>query len=470
MAASSSAARSHLTLVRADVAPEIDDPADRRVHPRLTLAELDWLNTVRLKYGPVVSLIDLSPGGAQIETSSRLQPGAVVVVQISGPDGEVAMPSNVLRCHVSQVTPYPMYRSALAFKRAFDPPQRSESERGSDPVANLIGEHARMTGALRKLSHARGDAGPISLIGEEILTATLGLIQAPAGRRADGRFRQALTQIFRDLTRGIESGAQPDAMLGQLAERLRRSVPTKTIRILDGAKPIGPHGPDTIYFDATNDGCVTARLVVEFPGNCQLEEWHLHFLKIAAQLVALVGELDRLRALTPAETVADSSAAAEAPAASAVAPAAPVSPVSAPIVVSDGPSAANTAWIRVVARYIDGPVLKGHVRGFMPSRGHLQVSPTPDAPASSVVTVPLRHLKAVFFVNDLEGAPLNLEPATTARGRTIVVTFTDGEVLTGTTLNYTMDGPGFFLSPQDQRGNNIRIFVVTPAVRQVQFP
>jgi hypothetical protein len=479
MAPSSSAARSHLTLVRADVEPEAtSDPSERRVHPRLTLSELDWLNTVRLKYGPVVSLIDLSTGGAQIETSSRLQPGAVVVVQISGPDGEVAVPSNVLRCHVSQVTPFPMYRSALSFKRAFDTPQRPDSERGSDPVANLVGEHARMTGALRKLSHARAEAGPISVIGEGILTATLALIQAPAGRRADVRFRQDLTQIFRELTRRIESAAQPEDMLGRLAERLRRSVPTKTIRILDGARPIGPHGPDTIYFDASNDDGVIARLVVEFPGNCQLEEWHLHFLKIAAQLVALVSEIGRLRAPTSVDNVAEPepAAAVVAPEAAPVpdavvsTPAVVVSPPPAPAGASDSPVPASTAWIRVVARYADGPVLKGHARGFTPSRGILQVSPTPDAPPSSVVTVPLRHLKAVFFVNDLEGAPFTMEPNSAQRGRNIVVTFTDGEVLTGTTLNYTIDGPGFFLTPHEQRGNNIRIFVVAAAVRQVQFP
>jgi hypothetical protein len=470
MAPSSSAARSHLTLVRAE--PEATgDPSERRVHPRLTLSELDWLNTVRLKYGPVVSLIDLSTGGAQIETSSRLQPGAVVVVQISGPDGEVAVPSNVLRCHVSQVTPFPMYRSALSFKRAFDAPQRPDGERGSDPVANLVGEHARMTGALRKLSHARAEAGPVSVIGEGVLTATLALIQAPAGRRADVRFRQDLTQIFRELTRGIESAAQPEDMLGRLAERLRRSVPTKTIRILDGARPIGPHGPDTIYFDASNDDGVIARLVVEFPGNCQLEEWHLHFLKIAAQLVALVSEVGRLRALTPVDDVAEPEPPAEVVTPEAVpVPAAVVSPPATPAGPSDPPVPASTAWIRVVARYADGPVLKGHARGFTPSRGILQVSPTPDAPPSSVVTVPLRHLKAVFFVNDLEGAPFIMEPNSAQRGRNIVVTFTDGEVLTGTTLNYTIDGPGFFLTPHEQRGNNIRIFVVAAAVRQVQFP
>ena len=264
-------------------------------------------------------------------------------------------------------------------------------------------------------------------------------------------------------------------MLARLAERLRRSVPTKIIRIVNGGASIGPHGPDTIYFDATSDGSVTARLIVEFPGDCQLEEWHLHFLKIAAQLVALVSEIGRLRTTAPVETLEEPEAAA-APVAAADStppsePAAPPAPV--PATVPENGAAPSVGWIRVVARHADGSVLKGHIRGFMPARGHLQVSPTPDAPPSAVVTVQLRHLKAVFFVHALEGAPPNLEPtppAPPARGRNIVVTFTDGEVLTGTTLNYTMDGPGFFVSPQEQRGNNVRIFVVASAVRQVQFP
>ena len=46
----------------------------------------------------------------------------------------------------------------------------------------------------------------------------------------------------------------------------------------------------------------------------------------------------------------------------------------------------------------------------------------------------------------------------------------DGEVVRGTTLNYTVEGSGFFLSPHEPRGNNLRIFVVHDAVRHVQFP
>jgi len=66
------------------------------------LAELSWLTEARLKYGPTVALIDLSSGGAQIETTSyRVQPGSTVVFEIMRGDGKVAIPSCVLRAQVS---------------------------------------------------------------------------------------------------------------------------------------------------------------------------------------------------------------------------------------------------------------------------------------------------------------------------------------------------------------------------------
>ena len=55
------------------------------------------------------------------------------------------------------------------------------------------------------------------------------------------------------------------------------------------------------------------------------------------------------------------------------------------------------------------------------------------------------------------------------QGRRVEVTFTDGETILGTTLNYRPDCQGFFVSPADPSGNNTRIFVVSKAVRRVRF-
>jgi hypothetical protein len=82
-------------------------------------------------------------------------------------------------------------------------------------------------------------------------------------------------------------------------------------------------------------------------------------------------------------------------------------------------------------------------------------------------------LKAVFFVREFGGNPDHIERKSfeePSHGRRIEVTLLDNEVLVGTTLNYRSESTGFFIIPADARGNNLRVFVVSSAVRQVRFP
>jgi hypothetical protein len=55
------------------------------------------------------------------------------------------------------------------------------------------------------------------------------------------------------------------------------------------------------------------------------------------------------------------------------------------------------------------------------------------------------------------------------RGRKIEVTFQDGEMMIGSTMTHKPDGRGFFLQPANSRGNNLRIYVVTAAIRHMRF-
>ena len=77
------------------------------------------------------------------------------------------------------------------------------------------------------------------------------------------------------------------------------------------------------------------------------------------------------------------------------------------------------------------------------------------------VLVPMAQLKAIFFVRDFEGNPGRVDGQAFAErqpGRRIEVTFLDDEVLLGSTLGYRPDGLGFFLTPADSEGNNLRVF------------
>ena len=83
------------------------------------------------------------------------------------------------------------------------------------------------------------------------------------------------------------------------------------------------------------------------------------------------------------------------------------------------------------------------------------------------VLVPMAQLKAIFFVRDFEGNPGRVDGQAFAErqpGRRIEVTFLDDEVLLGSTLGYRPDGTGFFVTPADSEGNNLRVFVLPGAI------
>ena len=144
-----------------------------------------------------------------------------------------------------------------------------------------------------------------------------------------------------------------------------------------------------------------------------------------------------------------------------------------PVADARGPATAGLLegeYQKVVARYWDGLLLRGYTNDFHPSKAHLHLSPHPTAGAAALV--PLSQLKALFFVREFGGNPGHVEAkqfVTRPPGRKIEVTFRDGEVLVGSTLNYRPDGQGFFVQPADARSNNLRVFVTHAVIRHIRF-
>jgi hypothetical protein len=125
-----------------------------------------------------------------------------------------------------------------------------------------------------------------------------------------------------------------------------------------------------------------------------------------------------------------------------------------------------------VVRHADGKILKGYTQDFHPSRTQFSLWPSISATPGERVVVAIARLKALFFVRDFNGSPKHKESkafSSRGQGRRVEVTFSDGEVVLGSTLNYNPDNQGFFVSPADPTANNTRIFVVSAAVRRVRF-
>lgn len=132
----------------------------------------------------------------------------------------------------------------------------------------------------------------------------------------------------------------------------------------------------------------------------------------------------------------------------------------------------------VVARYRDGRVIKGVTHDFGTQKKAFHVAPVEEDKGEGggkVAEVFLSDLKAVFFVKSLKGTK-NHPPARESleEGRNPVgsvkvkITFIDGEILIGTTHGYSAERKGFFVAPLEDETNNLRVFVISDAIKQIE--
>jgi hypothetical protein len=124
---------------------------------------------------------------------------------------------------------------------------------------------------------------------------------------------------------------------------------------------------------------------------------------------------------------------------------------------------------KVVARYLDGRLVKGYTFDFGPAQPRFHVFAQPS-PAGQSTLVLLSELKALFFVRDFAGDPARQDGKAVRpgeAGRHVEVRFRDGEVMVGTVDGATTEDPGFFLVPADPGSNNLRVYVVAVATRAV---
>jgi Family of unknown function (DUF6982) len=128
---------------------------------------------------------------------------------------------------------------------------------------------------------------------------------------------------------------------------------------------------------------------------------------------------------------------------------------------------------KVVVKYLNGKIIKGFMQNFSPNKDSFHLIPV-DKPSGGSIEVLVRHLKAIFVVRDFIGNPQHDERNTYVEGENpsglkLEVIFTDGEVIVGSTLlGYDPKRQGNFIVPADPSSNNIRVFVVSSAVKSVR--
>jgi hypothetical protein len=95
----------------------VTEHADRRLTRRLTTGQHGIVNA-RVRPGYDVAVLDVSAGGALVESGHRLLPGSPVDLHLATPDDRVAVRGQVLRCFVARLRAAGIwYHGAIGFDR-----------------------------------------------------------------------------------------------------------------------------------------------------------------------------------------------------------------------------------------------------------------------------------------------------------------------------------------------------------------
>ena len=129
-----------------------------------------------------------------------------------------------------------------------------------------------------------------------------------------------------------------------------------------------------------------------------------------------------------------------------------------------------TEGARVVARFLDGRLLKGYTRNFDPQKPVFELFEWGFADRVEPVHVKVRELKTLFFVRSFNGNATRSDRKEFEgpfAGKRLSVEFLDGEVMVGTTFGYDAARDGFFFFPADSASNNQKVYVNEAAVKQI---
>jgi hypothetical protein len=125
---------------------------------------------------------------------------------------------------------------------------------------------------------------------------------------------------------------------------------------------------------------------------------------------------------------------------------------------------------KIVVHLKSGRIHKGVTHDFEPTGGTFHVLPAEGGGVP--VRISVEDMKALFWVKDYLGnrdfiARRRFAESTDSERRAIAV-FEDGEEIWGTVGESTPDDRGFFFFPADRDDNNLRIFIVRSALRELR--
>ncbi len=430
--------------------------SDRRAHRRHRDEALRWIRSARLSVGYNVAIVDLSSGGALLDSPVPLRPDSLLTLEIDGRGFDKSIPFRVVRCQIGSLLPErTIYRGACEFTSAIELP--IEQIGGAKVLYPGAGAFVGLDVALKHLVERTGASGTFGSLEAPIVRDALESLRDRALKTPLDPMGHPLAALLGEVVPALDQYPGLAEIIGRIETRLRQTIPQVSLRLVASAGSPAA-GKKSVLINVPGAAHGSALVSIDLPRGVVLNDWQARVLRVTGRLIALLQRMepvitttsgsDPLPAEVPAQIEARDAAAAE-------------------------PAVQTSAWQKIVVRYQEGQILKGYTHDFSPARPQFSLWPSINAAPRERVIVPLARLKGVFFVRDFAGNPGYVERADTneaGHGRRIEVTLMDDEVVAGRTLSYRPDGYGFFVMPADSLGNNIRIFIVSSSVRQVQFP
>jgi len=443
--------------------------SERRAYQRLRDHELEWIRHARLSAGKGVSLVDLSAGGALLDSPVPLRPDSLLTLEIIGEGLETSVQFRVLRCEVGAIGPAgPTYRGACRFTRLLELP-------GVRPVAvpePSPGAFVGLDFALKQLVERVGPASDSRSLDADCIIHALRALQLRALRQPLDPIGSPLGGLLAHVVPALEHQADLSAIIHGIEQQLRLTIPQASVRLTSSGDAPAPNMRSTLI-NVPGAAESSALVSIDIPRGVVLNDWQSRVLRLTSRVIALLQRLEPEGAEACQPGAVDRSSSSPDDQSPSPLNPAPSPQVPGPLLSPTDESSQAVAWQKIVVRYVEGQILKGYTQDFSASRPQFSLWPSINSASDTRVIVPLARLKGVFFVRDFAGNPGYVERTDTGgpqHGRRIEVTLVDDEVLVGRTLSYRPDGQGFFVVPADPLANNIRVFVVASSVRQVRFP
>jgi len=98
---------------------ELNNTVNRRKTPRFMASAIPSLKSVHFGEGPEIKLINISTGGALIETQEPMSPGSSVSLRVVTTEAVHLLKGRILRCDTSTIGEGSVFQCAITFNEDF---------------------------------------------------------------------------------------------------------------------------------------------------------------------------------------------------------------------------------------------------------------------------------------------------------------------------------------------------------------